>query len=169
MKMVRLARAAALWLIILSLTALADTLEGKVVGVTDGDTITVLDSDNTQHKIRLAGIDAPEKKQAFGNVSKQQLADRVFQKTVTIDYSKTDRYGRLVGIVLVDGEDINIQQIEAGLAWHYKKYEREQTPEDRERYAAAEGEAREARRGLWREPEPVAPWEFRVAARQASQ
>jgi endonuclease YncB( thermonuclease family) len=133
---------------LLSLTALADTLDGRVVGVTDGDTITVLDADNVQHKIRLAGIDAPEKRQAFGNVSRQHLADQVFQKDATIDYSKTDRYGRLVGTVLVAGEDMNIRQIEAGLAWHFKKYEAEQPAEERERYTAAEAEAREARRGL---------------------
>lgn len=132
-----------------------------MVRVADGDTITVLDSNDTQHRIRLEGIDAPESHQAFGTQSKKNLSDMVFGKEVTIVYEKTDQYGRLVGKILLDGKDINLEQVKAGLAWHYKEYQREQTPEDRELYARAEDEARAARRGLWQDPDPVEPSAFR--------
>ena len=122
----------------LALQAHADTLLGKVVAVADGDTITVLDTNKVQHKIRLAGIDAPEKAQPYGQTSKQSLSDLVFGKTVTVDTDKTDRYGREVGKVLVDGVDTNLEQVRRGLAWHYKAYQREQSPSDRLAYAAAE-------------------------------
>ena len=88
--------------------AQALTIEGRVVGVADGDTITVLDNTNTQHKIRLAGIDAPEKKQPFGNVSKKSLSDLVYGKQVSVDYNKQDRYGRTVGKVMAEGVDANL-------------------------------------------------------------
>ena len=141
--------------------AASQTLTGRVVRVADGDTITVLDSNDTQHRIRLEGIDAPESHQAFGTQSKKNLSDMVFGKQVTIVYEKTDQYGRLVGKILLDGKDINLEQVKAGLAWHYKEYQREQTPEDRELYARAEDEARAARRGLWQDPDPVEPSAFR--------
>lgn len=132
-----------------------------MVRVSDGDTITVLDANRMQHKIRLAGIDAPEKRQAFGNVSKQNLARLVLQKEVTVEYDKRDRHGRVVGKVFVEGNDICIRQIEDGLAWHFKKYEEEQPAVDRVRYKSAESTARAASVGLWRDPHPVPPWEFR--------
>jgi endonuclease YncB( thermonuclease family) len=132
----------------LSLTAQAQIIEGKVVGISDGDTITVVDANRTQHKIRLAGIDAPEKRQAFGNVSKQNLSRMVFQKDVTVDYDKRDRHGRIVGKVLLGGDDICIRQIEDGLAWHFKKYEDEQPVMDRGAYSRAESVARAAGVGL---------------------
>ncbi|HET6891918.1 MAG TPA: thermonuclease family protein [Pyrinomonadaceae bacterium] len=137
----------------------------EVVGISDGDTITVLDATRPQHKIRLAGIDAPEKRQAFGNVSKQNLARMVFNREVTIDWDKRDRYGRPVGKVLLEGNDICIRQIEEGLAWHFKKYESEQPAMDRGAYSRAESDARAARVGLWRDPHPVPPWEFRRPSR----
>lgn len=139
----------------------SQTLTGRVVRIADGDTITVLDSNDSQHRIRLAGIDAPESHQAFGTQSKKSLSELVFGKDVTIVYEKTDQYGRIVGKILLDGKDINLQQVKAGMAWHYKEYQREQTPEDRELYAAAEEEARTASRGLWQDPEPVEPSAFR--------
>ena len=120
----------------------AQTLTGRVVRVADGDTVTVLDSSNTQHRIRLEGIDAPESHQAFGTQSKKNLSDMVFGKDVTVVYQKTDQYGRLVGKIMLDGKDVNLEQVKAGMAWHYKEYQREQTPEDRELYAKAEDEAR---------------------------
>lgn len=141
----------------------ADILEGKVVGVADGDTITVLDSSNTQYKIRLAGIDAPEKKQPFGQVSKRSLSDLVYDKTVQVDWSKTDRYGRLVGKVLVNNLDANLEQVKRGLAWHYSKYKKEQPFEDRLTYLHAQQEATAAKLGLWVEPNPLAPWDWRKA------
>lgn len=141
--------------------ALAATLQGTVVGISDGDTITVLDTSKTTHKIRLSGIDAPESKQPFGNASKQALSDMVYRHTVTIDYDKEDRYGRKVGKVLVGGKDANLEQIRAGLAWHYKAYQKEQPPEDRLEYTREEVKAREAGKGLWRDAQAVPPWEWR--------
>ncbi len=101
-------------LIGLSLTAFADTLIGKFVKVADGDSITVLDNTNTQHRIRLQGIDAPERKQSFGNASRKHLASLVAGKKVTVKWDKRDRYGRIVGFVFVDGKDINLVQLKAG-------------------------------------------------------
>lgn len=158
-------RVLALALVLLSSPACAEVLEGLVVGVADGDTLTVLDDTKEQHRIRLSGIDAPEKRQPFGNVSRQHLADAVFQRRVLVEYQKTDRYGRIIGKVMLDGRDECLAQVVAGLAWHYKHYAREQPPEDRETYAAAEDAAKAARRGLWRDPDPVPPWEWRKASR----
>jgi endonuclease YncB( thermonuclease family)/methylphosphotriester-DNA--protein-cysteine methyltransferase len=140
-------------------------IEGKVVKISDGDTITVLDKENKQHKIRFQGIDAPESKQEFGQASKENLSGMIFGKQVTVIWSKVDKYRRTVGKVLLDGRDINIEQIKAGLAWHYKKYADEQPPEDRITYAAAETEARAARRGLWQDPNPTPPGEWRAEAK----
>jgi endonuclease YncB( thermonuclease family) len=122
--------------------AWADLLVGKVVSVADGDTITVLDDSKTQHKIRLAGIDAPEWKQPFGRRSKELLSDFVFGKTVQVEIDKTDRFGRQVGKGLIAGCDANLAIIAAGLAWHYKKYQKEQSASDRLLYASAEEDAR---------------------------
>lgn len=146
--------------------AQADTLRGRVVSVADGDTVTVLDAQKVQHKVRLSGIDAPEKSQAFGQRAKDHLSDLVFGQTVEVDFNKSDRYGRLVGKVVVQGQDANLKQLHAGMAWHYKEYEREQPPEERKRYAQAEDDARTQRVGLWKDPQPIPPWEFRRAQRQ---
>ena len=144
---------------------LAETITGRVVGVHDGDTITVLDSTRTQHKIRLSGIDAPESKQAFGQASKRHLSDAVFNRDVTLDCGKTDKYRRQVCDVIVDGRDANLAQIEAGMAWWYRKYQKEQTARQRADYAAAEEGARAAKIGLWQDAVPVPPWEFRAKSR----
>jgi endonuclease YncB( thermonuclease family) len=144
----------------LSFPAWAD-ITGYVVGVADGDTITVLDTDKVQHKIRLTGIDAPEKKQPFGNRSKQSLSDMVFNKTVTVETDKRDRYGRELGKVMDGSKDVNLEQVRAGMAWHYKAYERTQPIIDRQAYADAENEAKAAKRGLWVDSEPTPPWEWR--------
>ena len=145
----------------LVLQAQAETLLGKVIHVQDGDSITVLDDTRTQHKIRLTGIDAPERRQAFGNVSKESLAEQVAGQSVAVEWDKVDRYGRKVGKVLLAGMDSNLVQVKRGLAWHYKKYEREQSPADRQSYAVAEAEARAAKLGLWRDAAPLPPWHFR--------
>jgi endonuclease YncB( thermonuclease family) len=136
-------------------------VSGRVVKISDGDTITILDAQNIQHKIRLQGIDAPERRQDFSAVSREHLANLVFGKQVRIDYEKVDRYGRLVGKVSVDGNDECLEQLKAGLAWHYKAYEEEQSPTDRKLYANAEQDARLQKRGLWMDPAPTPPWEFR--------
>lgn len=137
-------------------------INGRVVDVTDGDTVTVLDIANIQHKIRLSGIDAPEKKQAFGQRSKQSLSDLVFNKAVQVEATKKDRYGRELGKILVNGVDANLEQVKRGFAWHYKVYQREQSANDRSLYDLAENEARAAKLGLWGDVEPMPPWEFRA-------
>lgn len=147
--------------LLLANLSIADTLQGRVVAVADGDTVTVLDALNTQHKIRLMGIDAPEKKQAFGNKSKESLSALVFNKPVTVEYNKEDKYGRTVGKIIVDGIDANLEQVKAGLAWHYKKYQKEQSVDDRSIYAQAEEQARADKLGLWKDAEPTPPWDWR--------
>lgn len=144
------------------------TITGKVVAVADGDTITVLDSNKKQWKIRLEGIDAPEAKQDFGEKAKQNLAGLVFGKTVQVVTGKTDKYGRTVGKVTLAGRDINLEQIKAGLAWHYKAYEKEQSVEDRKLYADAELQARDINAGLWAQPNFIAPWDFRSGKNSAN-
>jgi endonuclease YncB( thermonuclease family) len=147
----------------------SQTLNGRVVSIADGDRVTVLDANDTQHRIRLEGIDAPESHQAFGEQSRQSLAEMISGKEVTVSYQKTDQYGRLVGKIVLDGKDINLEQVRAGMAWHYKFYENEQTPEDRELYAKAEEGARSARRGLWQDPNPVEPYQFRKEEKRERQ
>jgi endonuclease YncB( thermonuclease family) len=107
------------------------------------------------------GIDAPEKKQAFGNKSKQSLSDLVFARSVSITWFKKDRYGRTIGQVRVNNTDVCLEQIKRGLAWHYRAYEREQSAEDRSRYADAEKQARIAKIGLWTDENPIEPSKFR--------
>jgi endonuclease YncB( thermonuclease family) len=141
--------------------ASAEVITGIVVGITDGDTVTLLDAQNQQHKIRLAGIDAPEKNQPYGQASKKNLSDLAYQQTINADCSKADRYGRLICRLLVRGKDVNLVQVSDGFAWHYKKYESEQSIDDRRLYASAEEGARAAKRGLWQEPNAQAPWEWR--------
>lgn len=155
-------------LLCLALPAHADILTGKVVRVADGDTVTILDSSNQQHKIRLMGIDAPEKKQAFGQRSKQSLSEMVAGKTVRVDWNKRDRYRRIVGKILLDGRDVNLEQVKRGMAWHYKAYEREQDVEDRSAYAQAEHQAQSKHIGLWADANTLAPWEFRSIQRSTS-
>src|SRR5262245_29645961 len=154
------------------------TIEGRVVSVSDGDTITVLDAAKVQHKVRLAGIDAPEKAQAFGERSKQNLSALVFGKDVSADCYKRDRYGRDVCRVWVTPLDclncglafhVALAQLTVGLAWHYKGFENEQTHEKRGRYSFAEDEARARQIGLWKDPKATPPWEWRrTAATKAS-
>lgn len=141
--------------------AWAEMLQGRVVGVADGDTITVLDADKTQHKIRLAGIDAPEKKQPYGQRSKQHLSDLVYGQTVAVDWQKRDRYGRIIGKVWRGQTDVCLSQLHAGMAWHYKQYNKDLPRADRLSYAVAEQAARNDGTGLWQENGPVAPWDFR--------
>lgn len=137
------------------------TVEGRVVGISDGDTITVLDRTKVQHKIRLAGIDAPEKGQAFGNASKESLSRLAFDRQVEAHCHKKDRYGREVCKVMRGGTDVNLEQIKAGMARWYREYAKEQSAEDRTAYAAAEGDARAKHVGLWKDSRAVPPWEWR--------
>lgn len=138
-----------------------EVLSGRVVSVTDGDTIKVLTKDLRQRRVRLAGIDAPEKAQPYGQRSKQHLSEAVFGKEVTLECGKVDRYGRDVCVISVDGRDANLHQIKEGMAWWYRKYASEQDIRRRRDYEAAETEARTNGRGLWTQPAPVPPWEWR--------
>jgi endonuclease YncB( thermonuclease family) len=142
-------------------------ITGRVVGISDGDTITVLAAGNQQLKVRLDGIDAPESSQAFGAKSKQSLSELLYGRTVTVTGSKTDRYGRTVGNVSVDGRDIGLAQIERGNAWFYRQYAGELGGDRARDYEQAERRARADRRGLWADRKPVEPWEWRADKREA--
>lgn len=160
-------------------SAMAGDINGRVIGVSDGDTISVLDAQHQVHKIRLAGIDAPEKAQPFGQRSKAGLSAMVFNREVEVVGSKRDRYGRIVAKVLVAASecaaadcpktrDAGLLQVQAGLAWWYRAYAREQVPEDRVRYEAAEHKARQQRMGLWQDKDPTPPWDWRRQPRPAA-
>ncbi len=129
----------------------------KVVGVTDGDTITVLKADKSQLKIRLHGVDAPESHQAFGTKAKQFVSEACFGEEVQLQVFDTDRYGRLVGnVTLLDGRILNHELVKAGMAWWYEQYAK-----DDEILKALQSQAQAARIGIWSESNPIAPWDFR--------
>lgn len=136
-------------------------IAGKVIRVSDGDTIAVLDEYKSTYKIRFEGIDAPESKQDFGQKAKQSLSDLVFGKQVVVITSKVDKYGRFVGKVMLGETDINLAQLKGGFAWHYKKYADEQKEADRILYAKTELEAKAAKIGLWADAAPTPPWDWR--------
>ncbi|MCG9079170.1 thermonuclease family protein [Laribacter hongkongensis] len=142
-------------LLTLCAAASASEIQCKVVAVADGDTVTCLADGHRQIKVRLAQIDAPEKDQQFGQRSKQSLSDLVYGKTVTLNEDTTDRYGRIVGTLIVNGKDANLIQVQTGMAWVYKQYARDPA------YFRAENEARAARRGLWTDPAPIPPQDWR--------
>lgn len=149
--------------------ALPESFKGKVIHVADGDTVTLL-AEKRQIKIRLAGIDAPEKAQPFGNRSKQNMERMTKGKEALADCPKTDRYGRKVCKVWVKPQDcptcgnaldVGLAQISSGLAWWYRAYSKEQTAKDQALYEQAESDARLHKRGLWSEDQPIPPWEWR--------
>ena len=136
-------------------------ISGRVVGITDGDTLTLLDAQHQQHTIRLAEIDAPERGQPWGNRATQTLSALVFGKTVSVQQTNTDRYGRVVGRIFAEGEDVNRAMVEQGAAWAYRRYLNDQT------LLATEALARQQRVGLWSmsDAQTVAPWEWRQGVR----
>lgn len=141
---------------------LPNRLSAKVVGITDGDTIVVADNAGTQESVRLAGIDAPEHDQSFGAQSTQYLASLVSGKNVTLECENERSYDRMICKVLLSGgEDACLDQVKAGMAWHYKQFEDEQSATDRDAYAAAECTAMKSKSGLWSDPHPVQPQDFR--------
>lgn len=140
------------FLILLILQSLCFSFEGRVIKITDGDTITVLNNDKQQIKVRLWGIDAPEKKQNFGNKSKQFLSDLISGQIVEIDQKGIDRYGRTLGIVFLK-DDINAKMVLNGYAWAYTKYSKY--------YAPLQSKAKYLKSGLWIDEAPMAPWDFR--------
>ena len=133
----------------------AGSLVGRVTRVSDGDTVWVTDAARLKHKVRLDRIDAPEKDQPWGKESAAILKGWVFAKDVRVEYEKCDRYGRILGIVFNGTNDINLAMVRSGNAWHYSHFDK--TPE----YAAGEAEARAARRGLWSQPNPINPYDWR--------
>jgi len=141
-------------LILSASPVLAVSLTGKCTGVSDGDTITVLNG-KAQVRIRLEGVDAPELHQDFGQKAKQFTSNLTFGKTVTINVVTIDRYGRTIGRVIVNGKDVSLELIKAGLAWHYLKYSSDPV------LAKAEQQARAGKKGLWSMKNPVPPWDYR--------
>lgn len=150
-----------IFLFLISLLSFAEELIGKVITVSDGDTITVLDENNQKYKVRLKGIDAPETDQAFGNISTQSLAELVYDKEVLISWDKKDKYYRILGKVIIDGSDINYEQLKRGLAWYYKQYEKDLNYEDMKNYFNAEVIAKKNKLGLWVDSNSIPPWEHR--------
>jgi endonuclease YncB( thermonuclease family) len=135
---------------------------GTVVGISDGDTLTVLNTEKRQVKIRLAEIDAPESKQAFGTQAKKSLSDICFKKSVVVDDKGADRYKRTLGRITCDGIDANAEQVKRGMAWAYRQYLTDQTIAD------LEEDAKIAGTGLWADENPMPPWEFRHGGKSAS-
>lgn len=131
-------------------------LSGKCVAIADGDTLTLLTADKQQVKVRLQGIDAPEKKQAFGTEARQTLAEICFGKKISVKISGRDRYGRTLGVVTAEGVAVNAEMVRRGLAWHYVRYSKD--PE----LARLEQSARAQKIGLWSRPDPIPPWQFRA-------
>ena len=131
-------------------------LSGTVVRIADGDTLTLLDASNTQHKIRLHGIDTPERGQPYGNAAREALERLVAGKRIDVNIQDTDRYGRTVGTVYRNGQNVNLIMVQDGWAWWYERYARN----DRQ-LSRAQRDAKAARRGLWQDSNPVPPWEWR--------
>lgn len=136
-------------------------MTGRVVGITDGDTLTLLDATNRQRKIRLSGIDAPERHQPSGERSKTSLSAMAFDREITADCSRRDRQGLDVCTVFVQGKDIGLEQVATGWAWWYRQYANEQTPQARTEYEQAEFWAKARRLGLWNDKNPIPPWDWR--------
>ncbi|CAM4265669.1 Thermonuclease family protein [Comamonas aquatilis] len=160
---------------------LAATLLCLIVGVSDGDTLTARCGEPGQYeqvKVRLQGIDAPERKQPFGERARQALAELTFQKQAELRCNKIDRYKRHVCSVWVKPNeapgsnktlDVGLAMVTQGMAWWYRAYASEQSPQERGQYEFAEQEAKARKIGLWRNPEPIAPWDWRKSAREAQQ
>lgn len=142
-------------LLLFSSITIAQTISGKVVAISDGDTFTLLDQFNVQHKIRLAEIDAPENSQPFGKAAKKKLSDLIFGKYVKVLYKERDIYKRIIGKVYIGQMYVSEEMIGAGLAWHYKIYS------NSEKLSLLEQIAKKDKIGLWIEPGAIAPWEWR--------
>ncbi len=130
-------------------------LHGKVISVADGDSFTLLTEQSTKVRVRLHGIDCPERKQPYGMVARQFTSNLVSGKKVTVHLKGRDRYKRIIGTVYVDGRCLNEELLKAGLAWHYFRHDKNPV------WRRMEEQSRSARRGLWRDRSPVPPWDFR--------
>jgi micrococcal nuclease len=127
----------------------------KVTSVHDGDTFTGINESNEQVKVRLDAVDAPELSQPYGQASRKALGDKIFGKVVTVITKKHDRYGRTIGHVLIEKRDVNLELLKDGAVWHYEQYDHNK------RLREAEASARASEKGLWRDANPVAPWDWR--------
>jgi endonuclease YncB( thermonuclease family) len=142
-------------------TSAEPNVVGKVVEVIDGDTLTLLDADSSMRRVRLSGIDAPETGQPFAHISQRYLMDLAYGKLVSATCPKVDRYRRDVCTVWVDGIDVSLALLRAGLAWHFIRYAHEQPAKEREAYAEAQLTAQKGHQGLWQDKFSIAPWEWR--------
>jgi len=159
--MIRIISRLLLALIILLSPIISSAWTGKVVSVTDGDTAKIVRSDaSIQIKVRFAGIDAPEKKQAYGQKARKFVVGLIAGRTVDVEEVTTDRYGRTVGYLWLGNKEINLEIVKEGYAWVYRKYAPK--PSSRaDQYFTAEKTARSSSTGLWHDPHPIAPWEWR--------
>lgn len=144
-----------------SVIANADELTGRVIDVASGDSITIVDTTNTELKVRLSGIDAPERQQPFGVESRKSLADLVYGKEVTVNWIKRDYHKRVVGKVMLHKVDINLEQVKRGMAWVFKHFVDAPYSQDQADYADAQEDAENRHLGLWSQKDPIPPWEFR--------
>ena len=144
-----------IFLLLISSNLLSLELKGKIIHISDGDTVHLLTDNKEKIKIRLNDIDAPESKQAFGNKSKENLKNYIYQKNVVVEYKNKDKYKRVLGTIYYQNRDINLQQVKNGYAWVYKKYSKNPI------YFKAEQDARINKIGLWSDKNPIEPWEFR--------
>lgn len=143
-----------LYILLLFSLSLNAQLGGKIVKVSDGDTVILLDSNNTQHKIRLNGIDAPESNQPYGNKSKEFLASLIAGKTVIVEWKKRDQYKRILGVIYLGDTNINAEMIRAGYAWNYK-YSKDKY------YIKLQEKAKADKKGLWKDKNAIDPWQWR--------
>ena len=152
----------------LNISSVRADFTAKVQRVVDGDTVYVEDEAGIKFKVRLTGIDAPEQNQPYGLASKYHLSELLLNKLVLLEskpkkgkpYS-VDRYNRVLAKIILDGRDINLFQVLSGYAWHFKKYQKQQSRSDRETYSKAELYAKKNELGLWGEKNPIAPWKWR--------
>lgn len=149
-----------LGLLLATATAVAGVITARVIWIDDGDSLGVRDAQGRIRHVRLLGIDAPERSQAYGNVSRRNLTRLARGRQVSVEYHQIDKYGRILGWLAVDGVSVNLAQVQAGLAWHYAFPGRPWTPND-DVLARAQQEARNARLGLWARPNPKPPWQYR--------
>jgi endonuclease YncB( thermonuclease family) len=150
----------ALFFLITAITAQTETLTGKVLYISDGDTLKILTGSSKKMRIRLAGIDTPEKGQPYGKEAKQALSVLTLQKQVTIDVQTIDRYGRMVGLVYVQGLNVNSELVRQGMAWVYRRYTND------EKLYALEAKAKKEKRGLWSSNNFIEPWLWRRGERK---
>lgn len=146
-------------LFLLPILLSAQTLKGKIIRISDGDTAILLESDNTQHKIRLHGIDAPEKGQPYGNKSKEYLSELIADKTVTVDVKGKDQYKRVLGVIYLGEMNINAEMIRSGYAWNYK-YSKDKY------YIKLQEKAKAEKKGLWKDKNAIDPWQWRKEKRK---